>query len=788
MIGANYARNVMLGSTAIARGAWTYLRDEMLGQIIPPLPTVLQFPVNDICNSRCGMCNIWQRKRDREITPEELSVVLQDRLFSRVTYVGLSGGEPTLRKDLPELGAAIARTLPRLKGMGIITNAIRADNVIERTTALANAVRSAGKHFEINVSLDGVGEDHDRNRGVPGNFESAVRVIDTLRHKGLPVLVGCTLTPVNAAGADDLLTWLESKGIERFEFRMGVEIRRVYNEGYNLLNPFTPEQRFHLTMFFDKLAHHPLVTASRRRVYRSLADQLAFNTPRSAGCAWKSRGVTLDTRGNLSYCSVKSPVLGSAITGSAWSVFKSNIATRRAIVANECDGCQHDLQGAPPARTQVREGIDLIVKPWTDRIAARRRAAAGEPWRNRVNLQPADRPNPSQWRHVLVTGWYGTETAGDKAILGEVLHFIRTHSPDCKITLTTINRRISGQTARELDELRSAAEVTLSQAADPALVESVDAVVIGGGPLEEIGLTEHIWRIFAEANRQRKARVLFGCGVGPFHTDRVRALVGSILQMTTAGFVRDEESLALACQISQIQLPLAVGCDPALAYLERWVRDNPAAHNTSSSVLLATLLRANTREYLAGTTDRALATLNHDSARIFASVLDRVLERTPARIEMLPMHAVWIGGDDRIFNRSVRDAMAAPSAASVERGYLNLNQLLRRLARADASIAMRYHGHLFSMALGVPFLSIDYTGRDGKVAALVRRTRYAKWSLDWRHVNADTATDRITQLIAEREACSAHLREQTGRLLGELHTAYDAAFGVGHGATRRAAA
>lgn len=779
MIGVNYARNLALGSRGILRGVWTLVRDEKLGQVLPPLPTVLQFPINDICNSRCGMCNIWQRKRDHEITPQELRHALSDRLFSRIQYVGLSGGEPTLRKDLPELAAALVESLPRLKGVGIITNAIRADDVIDRISSLARVIQSAGKNFEVNISLDGVGDDHDKNRGVPGNFDSAVRVIDAMRERNLPVLIGCTLTPANANGADDLLAWCESRGLDRFEFRLGVEISRVYNEGYSLLNPFTDEQRFHLTMFFDKLAHHPRVSSARRRFYHSLGEQLAFGSQRAAGCAWKVRGVTLDTRGNLSYCSVKSPVLGSTLTGSAWSVFKSNITKRRAIVANECGGCQHDLMGAPPARTQIRESLQLITKPLTQRLTAlRQRGSDNAPWARTLNVQPADRPAPAQWRHVLITGWYGTETAGDKAILGEVLHFIRTQSPDCRITLTTINRKISGQTARELKELSGAGEVVLSQAHDPAIIESVDAVIIGGGPLEEIGLTEHLWRIFAEANRQRKARVIFGCGVGPFHTERVQAMVASILQLSTAGFVRDEESLALAHTITGQTTPFAVGCDPALAYLDRWAGTHPGERTETATVQLATLLRANTREYLANTTDSGLAHLNNDSTRAFAAVLDRVSSRLPVKIDMLPMHAIWVGGDDRIFNRQVRDVMSNPAAAHVERGYLNLNQILRRLARADASLAMRYHGHLFSMALGVPFLSIDYTGRNGKVAALVRRMGYSQWSLDWRHVNTETAADRIQRLIAERDACAAHLLAQKSRLLSELADAYRTAFGV----------
>ena len=66
-------------------------------------PIVIQFPVNDICNSRCQMCNIWQKKLDYQISAEELASVLENPLFSKVRSVGVNGGEPTLRKDLIQL-------------------------------------------------------------------------------------------------------------------------------------------------------------------------------------------------------------------------------------------------------------------------------------------------------------------------------------------------------------------------------------------------------------------------------------------------------------------------------------------------------------------------------------------------------------------------------------------------------------------------------------------------------------------------------------------------------------
>lgn len=750
-----------------------------LTQRIVTKPTVIQFPVNDICNSRCGMCNIWQRKRDHELTPDELATILRDPLFSEVTFVGLNGGEPTLRKDLPELASALIQGLPKLEELHVITNAIRHRDVTQRILAVNDTAMGAGKKLSVSVSLDGVGDDHDRNRGVPGNFDSAVKVIDTLKAHGVPVSIGCTLTAVNCDGADDLLQWCEDNGIEDYEFRLGVEIRRVYNEGYDLLNPLTEAQWFHLTMFFDKLSRDKRVGAAQRRFYKSLVDQIAFGSPRSAGCHWRTQGVTLDTRGDLSYCSVKSPVIGSALTQSALEVYKKGLPTRRRIIKNDCANCRHDLLGPTPIRERVHDAIDEITGPWRSRAAQH----LADQQAHQTDFTPyhithPTLPHPARWCHVLITGWYGTETQGDKAILGELVHFIRTQSPNCRITLTTIDSKVSLQTLREMPELGKIGLVDLASAAGSGVVERVNAVIMGGGPLEDIGETEHVWRLFHRANELSKARVIFGCGVGPFHNERVKAQASAILRMTTGGFFRDRESYDYAVRLGASH-KLGVGCDPALRYLYRWsLNRKPSKTEQVHKPRLVGLVRANTSEYVADLTPDELETLNQSSTKLLASIFEDAAEQHDLEVDMLPMHSLWLGGDDRLYNRKIARAFTDLNRVRVERGYLTLNSLLESLADADVAVAMRYHGHLFCMVLGVPMLSIDYTGENGKVAALVRRIGYGRWSQWWQTLDPAQASQQLDDLIAQRNQWSKDLKAKTVELVAQLETTYEKSFEV----------
>jgi polysaccharide pyruvyl transferase WcaK-like protein/MoaA/NifB/PqqE/SkfB family radical SAM enzyme len=749
------------------------VRNNWVSRYFPARPTLAQFLVNDICNSHCIMCNIWQREAEVYISRKELGQILSDPLFCEIEQVDISGGEPTLREDLPEIGQLFIDTLPKLKSLQLITNALHPQGVIERATALARLAQTAGIAYCVSVSLDGVGDDHDHNRGVAGNYDSAVEVIKALRQNGVSVVISCTLTPLNCYGADDVLLWCEQNGIRDWTFRLGVDIRRLHNEGYSQRHQFTAEQRFHIIMFFDKLARHRAVDLLRREFYKSLVGQLAFGLPRRAQCNWQARGITLDMAGNISFCPAQSPILGSTLEKGAGKIFRDGIPERKRIIREHCEGCRHDSIGPLTTGQILRRGIDIIAQHYQQK-----RSSVVKRSYTPKSVLPTDRNSPSEWRHVLITGWYGTETAGDKAILAECLHFLKTYAPGCRVTLTTIDRKISQQTQLELADCHDANLVEMANGHDPSLIESVDAVIIGGGPLMETRQIHCIWRMFVEANRQRRARIVFGCGVGPLHTDRMRQITAAILQMTTAGFLRDQESHEYAVKLAP-DTSLGYACDPALGYLQRWLVNNHCGTPYDNAPLrIAGLLRANTNEFIVDQTKPELGDSNARAALKIAQILESVCKTHQVKADLLHMNAPWIGGDDRMFNRRIAGFLSNSGQVRVERAYLPLEGLLRSLHAADAAVAMRYHGHLFCMALGIPFLSIDYTGKPGKVHSLVQRIGYTQWSEEWGSIDSERASGRLQSLLEERAYWSAYLQQQTHRLVTQLNKYYSQVFRV----------
>ncbi len=149
------------------------------------------------CNSRCVMCDIWKQNADaaRELTPDEYRWLPRS-----LRSINVSGGEPFLRDDLPEVVAVMSETCPGARVV-ISTNGL----LPERTeAAIAGIIETSPRRSDpagavaVRISVDGIGEAHDRMRGIPGAYEKAMETANRLQRLGVQDLgLAATLTKDN---------------------------------------------------------------------------------------------------------------------------------------------------------------------------------------------------------------------------------------------------------------------------------------------------------------------------------------------------------------------------------------------------------------------------------------------------------------------------------------------------------------------------------------------------------------------------------------------------------------
>ncbi|MCB5270834.1 MAG: radical SAM protein [Candidatus Cloacimonetes bacterium] len=128
------------------------------------------------CNSRCSTCRIWKKKAEN-LTVEEYGKIFRN-IGRSPFWITFSGGEPFLRRDIVEVISTIYRAShPRI--INIPTNGLLVDTIVQKTAEIARACPKA--QIIVNVSIDGIEEQHDEIRNVPGNYKKVISTFHKLK-------------------------------------------------------------------------------------------------------------------------------------------------------------------------------------------------------------------------------------------------------------------------------------------------------------------------------------------------------------------------------------------------------------------------------------------------------------------------------------------------------------------------------------------------------------------------------------------------------------------------------
>ncbi len=162
------------------------------------------------CNLKCRHCYAHARPRpeDNELSTEEGRRLIDDLAAFKAPVLLFSGGEPTMREDLPELADYAVK-----KGMRAVisTNG----TLIDREKAAL--LKKIGLSY-VGISLDGGREINDSFRGVAGAFDDAMKGIENCREAGIKVGMRFTINKFNAAEIPKMFDILENYDIPRICF------------------------------------------------------------------------------------------------------------------------------------------------------------------------------------------------------------------------------------------------------------------------------------------------------------------------------------------------------------------------------------------------------------------------------------------------------------------------------------------------------------------------------------------------------------------------------------------
>jgi MoaA/NifB/PqqE/SkfB family radical SAM enzyme len=139
------------------------------------LGTVILF-VTSRCNAFCKTCFYHaELNHPGDMTFEQIAKV--SKTMPPITDLWLSGGEPTLRRDVSQIIDTFVSN-NGVKRVIIPTNGLIKTRVYEIVDLALE--RNPSIDLYLNIALDGYGKTHDQIRGVPGNWEKTLDCIEAL--------------------------------------------------------------------------------------------------------------------------------------------------------------------------------------------------------------------------------------------------------------------------------------------------------------------------------------------------------------------------------------------------------------------------------------------------------------------------------------------------------------------------------------------------------------------------------------------------------------------------------
>ena len=161
--------------------------------------------VTYLCNSRCAMCNIWQDKNPQSLKTEDFY-----NLSPSLKYINLSGGEPFLHPELPNIVRVVNKVSPKAKII-ISSNGLAVDLIIKTM----REIKKIDSHVGVRISIDGLEKTHDSMRGVKGIYVSAMKTVSGLKKIGIKNLgLSFTIMNENVDELKDVYNLSKDLGVE----------------------------------------------------------------------------------------------------------------------------------------------------------------------------------------------------------------------------------------------------------------------------------------------------------------------------------------------------------------------------------------------------------------------------------------------------------------------------------------------------------------------------------------------------------------------------------------------
>jgi MoaA/NifB/PqqE/SkfB family radical SAM enzyme len=288
------------------------------------------------CDSRCSMCHIWKYPTHPN---DEVTLATLDKIPPIVDNLNITGGEPTLRSDLPEIVDVLH---PKAKILEISSNGLHANR-------LEPIIRKY-PDIKIRFSLEGFEVTNNRIRGEEGGFETKVRGLLRLKELGGRDLgFGAVIQDDNV---DELLGLYRLCQENEVEFATSA----LHNAFQFHKNDNAPYDRVRVARKIEGLITEMLKTRSVKNWFRAYLNlgliEKVLGHDRLIPCTAATDFLFIDPWSDVYACNVRPDLLMGNLEEQTWKdVFTGKCASE---IRNKVSACSQNCWMVTTARTAMR--------------------------------------------------------------------------------------------------------------------------------------------------------------------------------------------------------------------------------------------------------------------------------------------------------------------------------------------------------------------------------------------------------------------------------------------------
>lgn len=218
--------------------------------------------VTSRCNLRCKHCFYWkqikQSANKNELTLEEIKKISKN--LDTVYYLTITGGEPSLRNDLPEICETFYKN-NNLRMISFHTNGMLPEKIKKQTKQIFEKCKNV--KINIGIGVDGLKKTHNFIRGNDKSFKNVLKTISYLKklrisYPNLDIQCCSTFSSYSIKGLLNAANY--------FQNRLGIQFGQTFVRGNS---HYKQAKNVSLEEFQDYYKKRTAYSKDKRKFYRT---------------------------------------------------------------------------------------------------------------------------------------------------------------------------------------------------------------------------------------------------------------------------------------------------------------------------------------------------------------------------------------------------------------------------------------------------------------------------------------------------------------------------------------